>query len=349
MAAALFDAAIAAFTPTLPFAVALSGGADSTALLTACAARWPGRVRALHVHHGLQKAADEFEAHCRDLCARLRVPLAVQHVDAKHASGQSPEAAARDARYAALARMAAAADAFEGGYGRDLAVNAGAHNSIHAGQAGQAGQAGIESVALAQHADDQVETLLLALSRGAGLPGVAAMPACLQRHGTTFVRPLLAVPRESIRDWLQQRDVQWIEDPSNADVRFVRNRIRARVLPALEATFPAFRATFARSAAHVAEAQTLLVELAAGDLALCGQPPRLEALRQFSRGRRANLLRYWLMHVHGRAPTTAQLNEWQAQIEACVTRDHSIHIKVADGFVERRGEVLDWYNRRPSP
>src|SRR5512145_1945692 len=90
------------FQPGLPLAVAYSGGADSTALLLACAERWPGQVSAIHIHHGLQAAADGFELHCRDFCARLGVPLQVLRVDARHAPGQSPEEAARSARYAAL-------------------------------------------------------------------------------------------------------------------------------------------------------------------------------------------------------------------------------------------------------
>ena len=94
-----FDSALQAFAPALPLAVALSGGADSTALLLACARRWPGQVRAIHVHHGLQAAADGFEQHCTALCQRLDVPLVVQRLDARHAPGQSPEDAARQARY----------------------------------------------------------------------------------------------------------------------------------------------------------------------------------------------------------------------------------------------------------
>ena len=97
------DEALADFCPGLPFAVALSGGADSTALLIACAQRWPGQVRAVHVHHGLQSAADDFERFCRQLCEGLQVPLSVQRVDAHPVPGQSPEDAARQARYRALA------------------------------------------------------------------------------------------------------------------------------------------------------------------------------------------------------------------------------------------------------
>ena len=99
-----FEAALQAFAPALPLAVALSGGADSTALLLACARRWPGQVRAIHVHHGLQAAADGFEQHCIALCQRLDVPLVVQRLDARHAPGQSPEDAARQARYQPVAQ-----------------------------------------------------------------------------------------------------------------------------------------------------------------------------------------------------------------------------------------------------
>ena len=99
MASRLIEEAIAHFAatqPALPLAVALSGGADSTALLLACTTQWPGQVQAFHVHHGLQKAADDFEQHCITLCARLGIVLHVRRVDARHASGQSPEAVARD-------------------------------------------------------------------------------------------------------------------------------------------------------------------------------------------------------------------------------------------------------------
>ena len=130
--------ALASFSPQLPLAVAFSGGADSTALLLACVEKWPTQVWAVHVHHGLQAAADGFERHCAQLCAALDVPLLVRRVDARHASGQSPEDAARRARYGAL----------------------------HAAVVEAVGPVACRDVAIAQHADDQVETLLIALSRG---------------------------------------------------------------------------------------------------------------------------------------------------------------------------------------
>ena len=311
-----FEQALASFQPKLPLAVGLSGGADSTALLLACAERWPGKVCAIHVHHGLQAAADDFAAHCLALCDRLAVPLHIARVRAHAAHGQSPEDAARIARYKAFEALAL----------------------------GTILQAAIPSIALAHHADDQVETLLLALSRGAGLPGLAAMPAQWQRAGMAWHRPLLAVPGGTIRDWLRARGERWVEDPTNIDCRFTRNRIRAELLPALEACFPAFRDTFTRSSAHAAQAQQLLLEVARQDLAAAGMPPQIQALQKLSTARQTNMLRYWLASAHKCTPSAAQLAELQRQIAACITRGHRIEIKVGLGFVRRSNDRLDWYN-----
>lgn len=307
--------------PALPMAVALSGGADSTALLIACAERWPGAVQAWHVHHGLQSAADDFERHCRALCQRLGVPLRVQRVRAAAAPGQSPEDAARIARY----------ECFEALVGSQSGLDA------------------IQTVAMAHHADDQVETLLLALSRGAGLPGLAAMPARWRRAGVAWCRPLLDVPGPAIRAWLRARDQAWVEDPTNADRRYTRNRIRAELLPALQAAFPAFRTTFARSARHAAQGQVLLEELAADDLARVGVPPAITALQALSAPRQANLLRHWLARAHGTTPTAAQLAELVRQIDACRTRGHTLHLKVGAGHVRRAGDRLVWQAAGANP
>ncbi|WP_048439250.1 tRNA lysidine(34) synthetase TilS [Caenimonas sp. SL110] len=310
----MFDQAIASFRPGLPLAVALSGGADSTALLLACALKWPGQVRAVHVHHGLQRAADDFERHAVDLCARIGVPLVVRRIDARHAPGESPEDAARRGRYAAIA------DAVRTHWPDDA----------------------IGDVAVAQHADDQVETLLLALSRGAGLPGLSAMPAHWKRDGLNWHRPLLRVPGAQLREWLIARGVTWIEDPSNADEKFTRNRIRAQLLPALENTFPQFRETFARSARHAAQAQELLTELAAQDLERTGNPPVIHELRALSANRQGNLLRHWLRTSHGTAPSAAQMGELLAQVANCATRGNDIRIKVGLGRVTRAGAQLQF-------
>jgi tRNA(Ile)-lysidine synthase len=308
--------AICDFSPCLPLAVAYSGGADSSALLHACARRWPGQVLALHVHHGLQAAADDFVRHGQAFCDALGVPFRVRRVDARHQTGQSPEEAARRARYRALIEMCQEAS-------QGLPVC---------------------DVALAQHADDQAETLLLALSRGAGLAGLSAMPAYWQRDGLRFHRPLLGVPVRDIRQYLQDNGLNWIEDPSNADENLTRNRIRARLLPALATAFPQFRTTFARSARHAAQAQQLVQELASQDLVNAGNPPRIAALQALSPARQANLLRYWLKSAHQTSPSEAQLLELLRQVQACTTRGHRLRIKVGGGFVVRQGPELHWYN-----
>lgn len=305
---ALFPVSIP-LVPGFCIGVAYSGGADSTALLLAAAQRWPGRVRALHIHHGLQAAADDFVRVCQALCAELNVPLQVLRVNAAHASGESPEDAARRARYVALATAAT--------------------------------EKGLSGVLLGQHADDQVETLLLALSRGAGLPGLSAMPERFERGGMRFYRPLLQIPAAALREWLVHQHIAFVDDPTNRDERYTRNRIRARLLPALAQAFPQFRATFARSARHAAQAQAVLVEVAEQDLIAVGTPPAIKVLQLLSPARQANVLRHWLLQQHA-TPSAAQLDQLQAQIAACTTRGHRIHLKVADGQVTRVGAALHY-------
>jgi tRNA(Ile)-lysidine synthase len=245
----------------------------------------------------------------------LNVPLAVQRVNAAHAAGDSPEDAARQARYRALAE---ALQHNWGGY--------------------------IQHMALAQHADDQVETLLLALSRGAGLPGLACMPAVAKRNGVTYHRPWLDVPGLALREALTAAAETWVEDPTNTDTRYTRNRIRAELLPVIAQAFPSFRQTFARSASHAAQAQTLLQEIAEQDLLQIGNPPVIKALQQLGEARQSNLLRHWLALEHSQA-SAAQLQALLVQVKACTTRGHHIDIKVGRGFVRRDGAVLRCYNQ----
>ena len=313
-------------------AVAYSGGADSTALLLMLVEQNPGQVQAIHIHHGLQTAADDFAAHCTAFCAALGVPLHVVHVNASAAAGQSPEDAARRARYAALS-------------GKVRDINEALDQQIRARKA-------IKTVAIAQHADDQIETLLLALSRGAGLPGLSAMPAQWQRDGVEFVRPLLGTSALGIRSWLASKGLTarqpgsanigqgWVEDPTNLETQFTRNRIRHDLIPVLDKAFPQFRQTFARSAAHAAAAQSLLAQVAIEDIEKTGNPPRIVALQDLSSERQANALRHWLKSTYQVSPGTSQLAELQSQIANCTDRGKQLHIKVASGYVKRTGDVL---------
>ena len=297
-------------------AVAFSGGADSTALLMACVRRWPGQVRAIHIHHGLQADADKFASHCQVLCEQLQVPLVLCKVNAKHEAGQSPEDAARKARYAALSE------------------------AVHAHPLLQ----GVKDVALGQHADDQVETLLLALSRGAGLPGLASMPSKWLRADLRWHRPLLNVAGAKLREYLTLLEVTWVEDPTNQDEQFTRNRIRAQLLPALERAFPQFRDTFSRSASHAAEAQEILNEVAAADLSslMASGGLNIKFLQQLSPARQSLVLRQWLKVHHQTTPSTVQMSELLSQIAACTTRGHQLRLKVGRGYALRDGQVLTW-------
>ena len=297
-------------------AVAFSGGADSTALLMACVRRWPGQVRAIHIHHGLQADADKFASHCQVLCEQLQVPLVLCKVNAKHEAGQSPEDAARKARYTALSE------------------------AVHAHPLLQ----GVKDIALGQHADDQVETLLLALSRGAGLPGLASMPSKWLRADLHWHRPLLNVAGAKLREYLTLLEVTWVEDPTNQDEQFTRNRIRAQLLPALERAFPQFRDTFSRSASHAAEAQEILNEVAAADLSglMASGGLNIKFLQQLSPARQSLVLRQWLKVHHQTTPSTVQMIELLSQIAACTTRGHQLRLKVGRGYALRDGQVLTW-------
>jgi tRNA(Ile)-lysidine synthase len=305
---ASFEAAAAAFAPRMPLAIAYSGGADSTALLVACASRWPGQVLAIHVNHGLHAAAADFEKHCEAACAALGVRLHTERIDARNSPGESPEDAARRGRYEAIHRAAL--------------------------------REGAACVALAQHADDQVETVLLALTRGAGIAGLSGMRPGWERDGVDYRRPLLEVATSEIRMWLQARGIEWVEDPSNASENYTRNRLRARVLPALRDAFPTVLNTFARSARHAAQAQALLDEIGGEDMQRIGTPPEIAQLRALGRARQANALRHWLRTTHEAQASAAQLEELQRQLDACTTRGHDIRLRVGDGFVQRDGARL---------
>jgi tRNA(Ile)-lysidine synthase len=219
-------------------AVAASGGRDSTALLhaTARAAAALGlRVHALHVHHGLNPAADRWAAHVRRQGRRWGLAVHVHRLAGAPAAGDSVEAWARRERYAALAAMARSA--------------------------------GCSVVLLAHHRRDQAETVLLQLLRGAGARGLAAMPAATERDGIHWLRPWRDQPREAIEAYVRRHRLAFVDDDSNADPRFARNRLRLQLWPALEQAFPGAEPALATAARRAAEEAQALHELAALDAA----------------------------------------------------------------------------------
>jgi tRNA(Ile)-lysidine synthase len=253
-------------------AVAVSGGRDSMALLHCLAhAARPQDVEvwSLHVHHGLQAQADEWAALVERTCKRwaskgLPLRFAMERLQGKPARGQSVEAWARAGRYTALAAMA-----------RD---------------------AGCEVVALAHHRADQAETFLLQALRGAGAAGLASMPASAARDGVTWVRPWLDQPREAIEAYVRRHRIRYIDDASNADPRFARNRLRLGVMPALRAAFPDAEQALADAARHAARARVLIDEVVRADVAVVCEADALllERWQQLSAVRQRECLRAWL-------------------------------------------------------
>jgi tRNA(Ile)-lysidine synthase len=265
--------------PRLAVCVAFSGGADSTALLAALASlpRPPLQLRALHVDHRLHPHSARWSAHCRRVARRLRVPLAVRTATIARRRGESPEAAARAARYALL--------------GAALAPG--------------------EVLLTAHHQDDQLETVLLQLLRGAGVAGLAAMPALAPLARGVLARPLLQLPRAELTAWVSAQGLPWIEDDSNALLHLDRNYLRARVLPVLRERWPRAAATVARSARHAAEAQRLLDALGEADAAraACGAMLSAKVLRALTPERRRNALRFWINAAGHLAPPSSRLEE----------------------------------------
>ena len=292
---------------------ALSGGIDSVVLLDVLHAlrpRFDVTLEAAHVHHGLNPAADEWQDFCARLCDRYAVPLHVFRVDVPRDHPGGLEEAARIARHAALSRV------------------------------------DCDWLVLGHHRDDQAETVLFRLLRGAGVRGTAAMaaiePADAARK-TGRLRPLLDVAREEILAYAREKNLDWIIDSSNDDPCFTRNDLRHRILPAIETRFPAARLTLARAATHFREAAELLDELAQLDAeaaTLEGGEGRVFGrafLLGLSPARLANLFRWELKRLGARPPTTARLAEAMRQLR---TASGPLSLPLGD-FVchSRRGRV----------
>lgn len=271
--------------PGTRWCIAFSGGLDSTALLYLTAALRKERrakLRAVHVDHGIHPDSADWAAHCTAVCARAGVPCTVVAVDLPGDGGHGLEAAARDARYAA----------FAGGLGTG------------------------ELLLTAHHADDQAETVLLALLRGSGPAGLAAMPELAVLGDGLLGRPLLAVPRDALESWSRAEGLEWLDDPSNADRGRARNRLRHDVMPVLRAHWPGVAGAFARSASLAAEADALLHTLAGLDHEALADGDELDAEGVTALGpvRARNLLRFWIERRGLPTPPFERLVEAERQL-----------------------------------
>ena len=275
-------------------AVAFSGGLDSSVLLSLLAEQFGQQslvLSAIHVHHGLSVHADAWAQFCRDHCAALGIPLELAKVDVPKASAEGLEAAARRLRYRAF--------------------------ELHAS----------DYILLAHHANDQAETLLFNLMRGAGVRGAAGIPVITGPNGR-YLRPLLSKSRAELEAYAEEHALHWIDDDSNTDTRFARNYIRHEVLPVLERRFPAAVDNLARATEYFAEAQEMLDEMARADL---GQyqdfPVPVSLLAGLTSARARNALRYLLARSGLQAPGSKRLEEVLRQfIEAAPDRHPSLEV-----------------------
>ncbi len=286
---ALSDALPSDITPSR-YWVAFSGGVDSLVLLHALAALREHmdepRLCVVHVNHGLSPKAGQWADRCARQCAELFLPFTLCEVDATPAAGESPEAAARNARYRALAGLVESGDC----------------------------------LLTAHHQDDQAETLLLQLLRGAGPKGLAAMPMLSEFSRGWHARPLLEFRREALITYAEANGLSWLEDESNFDTRLERNFLRHEILPRLKQHFPGLASTLSRSARRCAEAAEILQAQAQADLhslQLSADTLSVKGLRALGEIRARNVLHYW---IHARSlpvPSEAQLQElWRNVIGA---------------------------------
>ena len=286
--------------------VAYSGGLDSSVLLHAACA-WAqthsGDVRAVHINHHLQSAAGLFEQHCQTICQQWQIALDILHVEVQPKK-KGIEAAAREQRYHALFSHCSATDV----------------------------------LLTAQHADDQVETFLLQLFRGAGVQGLASMPSSQKRHGVRLLRPFLPITRRELELYAQQHAIQFVDDPSNDDTSLERNWLRKTLLPQLIERRSGLAQVIQRSAQHMGEAAELLDELAQQDASGivdhgCLILPSLFHLNPI---RQKNLMRHWLKSQMVRALSADRLSELLQQIASgseslCVTLDEQYELRIGNG------------------
>jgi tRNA(Ile)-lysidine synthase len=300
-------------TPGERLCVGLSGGRDSVVLLHALRAlALPFELVALHVHHGLSPHADDWADFCTRLCADWGVPLTLRHVEVPRDSGTGLEAAARAMRHEAYAGC---------------------------------GANGVKWVALAHHRDDQAETVLLNLLRGAGVDGAGGMVVD-RPHGNSglrLIRPLLDVPRVELEAYAAAHSLVWIDDESNADTDFRRNYLRHEIMPRLAARFTGSDVALARAAGHFTEGAALLADLAEVDRLTTAPAGRIEIARlnALSTARARNLLRHELRLAGCPAPDTRwidealrQLASERAEAATCVSVGrHELHAYRGEVYV----------------
>ncbi|MGD9153660.1 MAG: tRNA lysidine(34) synthetase TilS [Gammaproteobacteria bacterium] len=261
--------------------IAYSGGVDSHVLLHAIVQlrqEFPElKLKAVHIHHGLFEAANQWAQHCRQVCDELKVELQIINVEIKRVQGASVEEAARALRYAALEKLLQR---------NDILITA-------------------------HHADDQAETCLLQFLRGAGIKGLASMPAIVSFSAGFLARPFLSISRQKILQYAQKNKLSWVEDHSNHDLNFTRNFLRYKIMPEFRKRWPNINKTIMRVANNCSDANELLKDLAAQDIKkLKGRVKNtlsISKLKKLSFRRQKNVLREWIDAQNFRLPSAIKL------------------------------------------
>ncbi|MDD5579866.1 MAG: tRNA lysidine(34) synthetase TilS [Methylobacter sp.] len=286
--------------------IAYSGGVDSHVLLHLCVSikQLKGKITAVYVHHGLQAEADSWADHCEKTAEDLGVDFLMRRVKAMASPGESREEAARNARYTALKSL--------------LGIN--------------------DVLMVAQHREDQLETVLLQLFRGSGLRGLCGMPEIMPFGQGHMLRPLLAISKQALNDYARAHALRWVEDPSNQCNDYDRNFLRNKVVPLLKQRWPSIEKTVARSARHCAEAQILISALTDElfeqafnkyDRTLC-----ISKLQEHTYAQQQLVIRHWFHSLGLKMPAQAFIKSLLTQVLAA--RKDSDPVLSGQGYCVRR-------------
>ena len=307
--------------PTPPrYWVGFSGGADSTALLVALSELAPdlaAEFHAIHFNHGLQTAADDWQAHCLSFCAERSIPLFIQQLELNVTPGQSPEEQARHQRYAAVEKLLGDGEIY----------------------------------LTAHHADDNAETFFLHLMRGSGMDGLAAIPP-LRKIGKGWVaRPLLEFRRQDLEFFLRQRNISWLQDPSNLNPAYDRNYVRNSLFPDLDKRWPGVVKRLNQTASHARDFTTVLAGLLAsrhGNIILDNHTLALEPFIGLDPELQAMLLRQWLRDQEIISPPKQRLREFLNQLNTSEQAGKQPELRWARQLIKRHGKAL-WLHELPCP
>lgn len=303
--------------------VGYSGGLDSRVLLELTIDSFRShpeyQINAVHVHHGLNPKADEWVEHCEATCAKLEVPLTVLWVDAKVTDGRSPEEVAREARFAAFENFLSSSDC----------------------------------LLLGHHAEDQAETILLRLFRGAGPKGLGGIPEKSKVGQADLIRPLLSFSKEDLKAYAEHKNLQWIEDDSNLNTRFDRNFLRHEIMPKLTARWPRVVRSVSRAGALCLETATAVQVLASKDFQLVvktndtnntsnannNDTLSVSKLLNLETSRRRGVIRYWLQNQGCLLPSFDHMERIDREILLAQPGSHP-QLKIGSYEIRREKDIL---------